>query len=344
MAKSEPTMPLPDSDRELTLGEMIGHTETRAFLKRAIESNRLPRAILITGPEGIGKKTLAWSIIKQVIAEGADAHKHPGCGKVVRRTHPDVRVIESFGVSGQIVIDTIRDLEDWAATAPTEAPLKFGLITPADAMNLAAANALLKILEEPSRRLALILTASDPGALLPTIRSRCTPLPLDAVPMEELVPWLEKRSKQPKERVELAAVLSEGRPGFALDSLEAGGLEQRKAILQELALLKSEGFAAVFGVADRLNALGAVEDTLNTALLLLRDSLTVDMNFDQVLNHDLKDDLRGFAAGLSPEGILKAANVVSRGIENAGRYYSMQSQAQFMELLAVGIGRELRSR
>lgn len=344
MAKSESQMPSPDTDRELTLDEMIGHTQTRAFLKESIRANRFPQSVLLAGPPGIGKKTLAWSIIKEIVARGADPREHAGAKKVTRRTHPDVRVCDTgTSVSGQIVVEAIRDVEDWSATAPIESHYKFALIAPADAMNLSAANSLLKVLEEPPSRLVLILTATDPSALLPTIRSRCTPFALDAVPKEEIVPWLERKTRKSREEVELAAALAEGRPGFALSILSEGALEQRKQILNELALLKQEGFAAVFGVADRLSGLGSTAGTLNTVLLLLRDLLAVRMETGEVLNRDLIDDLKTLANGISSEGLLKAAGLVAEGIDEGGRYYSQQSQAHFMELLTIGVGRELRA-
>lgn len=343
MAKTETELPAPDEDRQLTLSEIIGHSAVRALLVESIAGGRLPQSILFAGPPGIGKKSLAYALIREVVARGEDPKTDRGSGKVARGTHPDVRVCEpARSVSGQIVIDTIRDADDWASTSPLEASKKFIVVTPAEAMNPNAANALLKLLEEPPRHLVIILTANDAANMLPTIRSRCTPFMLDSIPLDELVPWLVEKTRAPVEKARLAAELAEGRPGAAKAILSGDALEGRRAILRELDLLKTEGFAAVFGAADRLSALGPIAGTLATTLVLLRDSLSVRLDLDGVLNRDLIDEIRGFASGVSSEAILKAAQLVASASEEAGRYYIPQSQAHFMELLATSIGRELR--
>lgn len=333
-----------DEDRQLTLGDIIGHAPARDFLRRSLREDRLPQSLLLTGPEGVGKKTLAFALMREVAARGEDASAHRGSLKVARSTHPDVHVCGSSGsISGQITIDAIREMEEWTATSPLEAPKKMVLIAPAEAMNLPAANALLKLLEEPPRHVLLILTASDPARLLPTIRSRCTPLQLDPLTPKELRPWLMNQDAIGEQEAELLARLAEGRPGRARAMLGTDLLESRPLILEELRLLKENGFAVVFRVADRLGTLGVDPvSTLNTALLLLRDALLVKMAMPGVLNTDLREAIAEFAEGLSADALLGAADRLASAVHEAPRYYTPQARAHFLETLVVEIGRRFR--
>lgn len=340
-----PPEPAPDPDRQLTLERMLGHETIRDYLRRAVAEGQLPQALLLMGPSGVGKKSLAWALAKEIVAQGEPIATHRGAGKVARGTHPDMILCDNAkSPSGQIIVDTMRDMEDRAMTAPLEAPKKVAVIVPAEKMNVSAANALLKLLEEPPRHLVMILITSDPALLLPTIRSRCTPLALEAVPPAQLVPWLVERGGASRERAELAAELAEGRPGLALTLVEDGALDARKAILAELETLKAHGFAAIFGAAERLASAGDdLVSTLNATVALLRDALALSLGAGPLLNRDLADGLAHLAEGASPTGLLQAAEQVERAASEADGYYSAQGRAQFMEILAAGIGRGLKT-
>lgn len=333
---------VPDPRRQLTLNQILGHDVIRAYLMRCIAQDQLPQSILFSGPAGVGKRTLAWALVREIIAEGGDPASHRGSLKAARGTHPDICFCEAKSAAGQIVIDDIRDLDEWTSRYPVESQYKFGVIAPADKMNPNSANALLKLLEEPPKHLVLILITADPSLLLPTIRSRCTPLPLEAVPLAELVPWLIGKSGVGRERVELAAELAEGRPGYALSLLQSGGLEQRGKIIGELRTLKEHGFATVFGVAERLGSMGDPGRTLKTMVLLLRDALSVSLGMDRILNRDLAEDLRALGEGLSPGAVLEAAALAETAAGEAADYYAAAARAHFLEVLVTRMGRELR--
>ncbi len=347
VAETKPESATPsDPRRLLTLDQIIGHESARGYLRRCLKLGQLPQAILITGPAGVGKRTLAWSLVKEILAQGGDPATHSGAMKVARGTHPDVYLIDNTKTaSGQIRVDDIRELEDRCATFPTEAEKKIALIVPADRMNSYAANALLKILEEPGRHLILILICNDAATLLPTIRSRCAPVVLEAVAESELVPWVMEKGKVTRDRAELAVRLSEGRPGHALHLAQSGALDRRGEILAELQLLRRHGFAVIFRVSERLATLGKNPvSTLNAVLLLLRDALSMALGADQILNADLAGELRPFAEGLSPEGALEAARKVESALAEADQFYMPQARTHFLEVLTASIGRELRRR
>ena len=336
----------PDPERQLTLDRILGHQGVRDYLAKTVGSGLTPQAVLFVGPGGVGKRTLAWALAREIVSAGSDPLKHPGSLKVSRGTHPDVRLWDNTqSPSGQIRVDDIREIGDWAATSPLESPKKIALISPAERMNLSAANGLLKLLEEPPRSLILILTSLDSALLPPTISSRCTRLVLEAVAQPELCAWLLSQTDAESSRAELAARLAEGRPGQALSILESGVLEFRVAIIEELIHLKRHGFAAVFRVADRLGAISSDPAAmLEMTLLILRDSLALRMELGNILNVDLRSELEGLAEDGSAEGILEAASLVAAAIGDIGSYYTPQARMHFLEVLVTGIGRELRRR
>lgn len=344
MPSTNTAAPEIDPDRQFTLDELLGHASAREFLARALREDRLPQSLLLVGPEGVGKKCLAWALMREVAARGEDAATHRGSLKVARGSHPDVRVCDSGGsLSGLITIDTIRDMEAWTATSPLEAPRKMALISPAEAMNLPAANALLKLLEEPPRHILLILTATDPARLLPTIRSRCTIIQMEPLRQEELTPWILQRDAISPDQAALVARLAEGRPGRAVAILESDLLESRPIILNELQVLNENGFAVVFRVADHLAALSNdLAATLNTALLLLRDALLIRLGMPGALNEDLLEHLQSFASGISDDALLGAADRLALAVNDVPRYYTPQARMHFLETLVADIGRRFR--
>ena len=154
----------------------------RSLLARRV---RWPHALLITGRPGIGKRVLANSVARALLcempmAEGLPCGKCPGCTYAIAGQHPDLRVVEPIDIVDDvakpvewIVVDKIRALTTWAQLTSHRGGAKVGIVDPAERMNAAAANALLKTLEEPPPDTFLLLVSHQPGRLAATIRSRC---------------------------------------------------------------------------------------------------------------------------------------------------------------------------
>jgi DNA polymerase-3 subunit delta' len=174
---------------------------------------RWPHAALITGPAGIGKRALADWLARVLLcetprADGAPCNACPGCHYIGAGQHPDLRILDAFERSDDdvkavewIVVDRIRALLQWAELTSHRGGAKVALIDPAERMNAAAANALLKTLEEPPPNTHFLLVSQQPNRLPATIISRCqrmaAPLPDTGIARQ----WLADRGIADAERV-----------------------------------------------------------------------------------------------------------------------------------------------
>lgn len=219
---------------------------------------RLPHALLLAGPVGVGKhdfaeRLAAALLCTQPTAEGACGQCH-GCQLLAAGTHPDLtRVMPEEDRRG-IVIDQIRGLGAYLALRPHTAARKVAILSPADSMNLNAANSLLKILEEPPLGSVLLLVASQPARLPATIRSRCQRLAFQAPERGLALNWLKGR-----EGGDAAAALLDdagGAPLLALARVRDDFPAKRETLLRDLDRLLAGGEDPVT-CAQRWKGLGA---------------------------------------------------------------------------------------
>jgi DNA polymerase-3 subunit delta' len=208
----------------------------------ALGAGQLGHALLLTGAAQMGKGEVGTRLARRLLcsAPGADgfACGHcRGCQLFAAGTHPDLRHV-TFEVNektdklrSEIVVEQIRDLGAWFALTPQMSGAQVALIAPAEAMNVAAANALLKTLEEPSRDRYLILVSDRPGRLPATIRSRCQKLEFRTPPRAESEAWLRAQGHaDPGPALDAAR----GHPGLAAGWLADGGLALRRDVLTAL--------------------------------------------------------------------------------------------------------------
>jgi len=286
--------------------EVLGHEVPRELLGRLLDSNRIPQAILFQGPEGVGKATLARAFAAALLCSEQNGQ---ACGKCddcrMQRTgcHLDFLLIQRLPQEKRpkelrkfIAVNQIRDLSHLAGLSPRRELRRIFLIDPADRMNTEAQNALLKTLEEPASRTVLILIASRPHLLLPTVRSRCLALRFAPLKTPVLASLLE-RLGMAKAEAHTRASLSQGRAGAAID-LDLDRLrEKRTAILEALEFL-SRGSAAAAELPAMAAALaGRDEPTLLESLALLQELLrdaaraTVDPEDLTLVHSDLRERL-----------------------------------------------------
>lgn len=157
---------------------------------------RLPQALLIHGPGGLGKRSLAEAFARRLLCQGDAAEvcgQCVGCRLWAAGTHPHYHALQPEEAGKVIQVDAIRALTGRFALKPQYAGWRLAVIDPADAMNSSAANALLKTLEEPPERSLLLLLSSAPGRLPATILSRCQRLPVRPPSRTEALAWLASR-------------------------------------------------------------------------------------------------------------------------------------------------------
>lgn len=238
------------------LGEFIGNGRVVGWLARAIATGQTSHAYLFTGPDQIGKRTLALAFAQaiQCADRAEDAGRACGvcvaCRKVEHGNHPDVLRLELPKDKAHYSIDQIRELIEDVALKPTEGRKRIFILPDADLLTLPALQSSLKVLEEPPPNAMLLLTCASIDLLLPTIISRCQQAPLQPVAPAELATALRARGATEALALDLAT-LSGGRPGWAIDALtQPEALEERWQLLRDLASLTQ------VGRAERITAAG----------------------------------------------------------------------------------------
>lgn len=214
-----------------------GETVERAFLD-ALERGRLHHAWLLTGAEGLGKATFAYRAARRLLGARPDPSRgllgaspdDPDARLISGRAHPDLMVLERAVEDGKvkkfITVDDARGLPEFFAKAPSRSAYRVAIVDAADDMNINAANALLKTLEEPPERGVLFLISHAPGRLMATIRSRCRRLGFSPWPEAEVANFLRRRADGlDEDAVTELARMAQGAPGRALRLAGSQALE-----------------------------------------------------------------------------------------------------------------------
>ncbi len=244
----------PDSHTEL-------HPWNRAQAHRLMSAlDRLPHALLLAGPVGLGKNAFAWHLTRRLLCTQPAPEAEPcgichSCRLYQAGTHPDVIQIAPEEQGKAILIDQIRALAGFLQLKPHSAPSKVAVISPAEAMNLNAANALLKMLEEPPAGSYLILVGAKLQRLPATIRSRCTRLDFPRPERQAALSWLHSQGETPTD-AELLLDLADGAPLRALELKRTDYLAQRRQLMDDIASLAGP-HADPLACAVRWKTLGA---------------------------------------------------------------------------------------
>jgi DNA polymerase-3 subunit delta' len=239
---------------------LIGHEAAEQAFLKAFAAGRLPHAWLISGPQGVGKATFAYRIARFLLAQPMQAEEgglfgagapaapttldmprnHRVFRQIAQQGHPDFRLLErtpnpkTGRMRTEIVIEDVRAVIDFLHLKPAASPWRVVIVDSADDLNRNSANALLKILEEPSTNTVLLLLSHAPQSLLPTIRSRCRKLVLQPLPHDLAAAALAARFPDDKEQDRALAVATAGGSlGQAIRMIEQGGV----GLLREIAAL-----------------------------------------------------------------------------------------------------------
>ncbi len=292
--------------------EILGQERAISHLKAAMARGRLSHAYLFLGPAGVGKASVARALAAALnctqLRDDADAcGECPSCRRLASGTHPDFLLITTEEQKSQIKIERVRDLRRLTEYPPLAGGWRVVVIKPAEALtaqNDAAANALLKTLEEPPPQHVLVLTALGEADLLPTVVSRCQKLAFAPLPSPVVARELQRRRGLTQEQANLLAALSGGSLGRALALDPEELLSQRRQVLSDLAQLAGGGTSVILDWAQRLaRSRAELDNFLLLAQLWYRDLLLAHYRAPARLlaNQDLLPELEAASPLTSPE-------------------------------------------
>jgi DNA polymerase-3 subunit delta' len=265
-------------------------------LKSHIDSDRVPHALLMQGPVGLGKSTLAALFARRLLCTEPDewhcGHCH-SCHLFEAGTHPDYQCVGPEEPGKVIKVDAIRKLINDLSLKPQYGGYRVFVIDKAEQLNPSSANALLKTLEEPADRTVLLLITHRPSRLPPTILSRCQKLSIRAPHREAAMEWLQ--GQHPGCAAEVLLSASGGSPLQALALIETDVVERRQRVFQEFGELSRRQLDPI-GIAERWHG-QPHEECVNWMLSWVADMIYLLMTpaAPCLSNADLKVELTQLA-------------------------------------------------
>ncbi len=241
---------------------LLGHEAQEAAFVSALDSGRLHHAWLLTGPEGVGKASFAYMAARRLLGAPNDGAGGPLSSSqqsiparlMAAKSHPDFMVLERMGEDGKprkvIPVDEARQLPEFFSKSPAQAPYRVAIIDAADDLNVNAANAILKTLEEPPPRGVLFLVSHAPGRLLPTIRSRCRTLAFRIPDTDTAESIVRDHSDLDGYDTARLVKMAGGSPGLALKMADLGVLKMDDTAHELLNHLKHPDPAPLLAMAD----------------------------------------------------------------------------------------------
>ena len=328
--------------RETT--HIVGQDAALSRVSRAIRSGRPPQAWLITGPPGVGKATLAYRMARYMLAFGATdkgaedlsvPEKDAAAIQVASASHPGLLVLkrglnpETGKLMNVLSVNEIRRLAGFFGMTSGAGGWRVAIIDTADDMNDNAANALLKMLEEPPSRAMLIVLSNVPGRLLPTIRSRCQKVVLRPIDTAIVEKELSRRlpDSDAKERAALAR-LSGGSIGMALQLADGEGVALAREADRLLDNASVPDVAAILALGDKIGRMTDGLESFGTFLLqalvdrIRSQAMAGKTNLDlwvECLNKLESSFRRSTALYLEPrQTVLSAARTLAATTRRAG--------------------------
>ena len=296
---------------------LINQEQPIRILTTLLQNGTLPHALLFTGTEGVGKQAAAVALamacncqreIPEFKAEDRSGQTPvnssgevnlitmdacgvcKSCRKIAAGNHPDIIRIQPIGPF--IKIGQIRSLLQTLAMKPYEAITRVAILSEAQAMNAAASNALLKILEEPPSRSMLVLTATQKSDLLPTIVSRCQHVGFNPIPEEKIAAWLQNKHGLEQQAADILAAMANGSFSRAQMMVKNNWLQRRKWVIEEMARLSLQPIAHLLALAEKLSKeKEALAQSLEIIKTWFRDLIINQYDAGKIINRDVADKI-----------------------------------------------------
>ncbi|TFG46791.1 MAG: DNA polymerase III subunit delta' [Dehalococcoidia bacterium] len=330
---------------------LIGLDNIIAFLARTLESDGLFHAYLFSAPQHSGKKALALKLAQALncVGDNSPCGDCAPCRRIAAGNHADVQIVNTDSVSSDsesknrvdLSIEQIRGIIHSASFPPYEGRYRVFIIEDAEKMSVAAANALLKTLEEPPTQVVFILTTSKENLLLETIHSRCQRVRLGAATRQQIRSFLEDSLAIPMDQADLFARICEGRTGWAVSVANNDAiLNERRDNLEKFFEMMESGYELRFDLAARLaqsfsQKRDEVYRLLDQWLGLGRDVLLYKLNIiDELINIDYTPQIISMSERLDINDI----RTLIRAIIETRQYLGRNAGARLaLEVLMIGL-------
>ena len=304
----------------MSFDNILGQDRPKESLKKALQSGRIPNSYLFYDQDSVGKKLTAYELCKSLncntLGPIDSCDKCSSCLKIEKGIHPDVHILEPQIPPGArqavIKIDVIRELQKKLMYLPYEGHTKVVIINDAEKMNLQAANSFLKTLEEPPSKTLIILIASNPYQLLPTIVSRCQGIKFYPLPVEVIKKIISKHllietGENQLEEVEIRAQRSMGRVALALNEnlIESSGhREELINLITEVSFKRMD--RAFHWTKEQGKQVDKIQLILDELINILRDTALIKICQESsfIFNKDLMPQLKILAQQKSISSLL----------------------------------------
>jgi DNA polymerase-3 subunit delta' len=294
--------------------------------------------LLFTGTEGVGKQAAAIALAMACNCQdensglkAEDRSEHdPGsptvksdftalgscgvcksCRKIESGNHADIIRIQPSG--SFIKIAQIRALAHTLAMRPYEAKTRVVVISAAQALNAAASNALLKLLEEPPNRTMLVLIAIHKSALLPTIVSRCQCIGFNPISQKNMAVLLREKHELAPQAAGILAAMANGSYSRAQTMVRSNWLKRRKWLIDEMSTLSVKKMGGLLALAEKLSAeREELSETLEVIKVWYRDLIIGQYDPGKIINQDVADKIRIAAQKVSVPSLLSKVDAVQQ--------------------------------
>ncbi|MFN2250473.1 MAG: ATP-binding protein [Anaerolineae bacterium] len=311
-----------------------GHEDVLGRLRRELAAGNSAQAYLLIGPPGVGKRTVAKWLGGALLCDSSDAGDRPcgscrTCRLAERGALIDLQIAEA-----PLRVAAVREITHVLTLAPTEARLRVAVLPDMDRATPAAANALLKTLEEPPPHAVLVLTASDADSVLPTVRSRCRTVSLRPLPVAVAARALESDWGIDKASADSLARRSAGRLGWAVAAVEDPGIDElRRTWLDRLQAVLRSGPAGRLERVDELITAGGVDTGLAVWQDWWRDVLLVAHGEEAAaVNIDRIDELREAAQRFGVARAIEALRAIAAASRRLGHNTNEQLTLEVLML------------